>query len=141
MNAREKKKTNAAIDYFNNESKRMQELIITEKYLIQPAVVAKMVGMTPPGVEKRMREGQIRWFTVFGKKYLSGLEVDHWLHHSRQMMDNEKDTTKYEQMCLRRIPDNAAEVKKAALKCNAARPNFLPRESAENLHSELLQTS
>ena len=65
-----------ASNYLKTEMKRMKELTKKEEALVPPTQAAAMLGISPQAIEKRMREGSLRSYKVFGKNYLAGKQIE-----------------------------------------------------------------
>lgn len=66
----------AAVDYLKSESRKMREYSKKEEALLPPAQAAAMLGISPQAINKRIREGSLRTYQVFGKTYLAGKQIE-----------------------------------------------------------------
>lgn len=65
-----------AADYFKNEMAKYRQASKEEECLLIPSQAAAMMGISPQAVECRMKEGSLKTFTVFGRYWVSGREVE-----------------------------------------------------------------
>lgn len=65
-----------AADYFRDEMAKYRQAVKEEDCLILPSQAAAMMGISPQAVECRMKEGSLKTFTVFGRYWVSGREVE-----------------------------------------------------------------
>jgi hypothetical protein len=66
----------AAVEFLKVESRKMKEYSKKEDALLPPAQAAAMLGISPQAINKRMREGSLRSYQVFGKTYLAGKQIE-----------------------------------------------------------------
>ena len=66
----------AAVEFLKAESRKMTEYSKKEGALLPPAQAAAMLGISPQAINKRMREGSLRSYQVFGKTYLAGKQIE-----------------------------------------------------------------
>ena len=65
-----------AATYFRNEMAKYREYTAEEEALLLPAQAAALLGISPQAVECRMKEGSLKTFTVMGRHWVSGKEVE-----------------------------------------------------------------
>ena len=65
-----------AAKYLKTEMKRMKELTKEEEALVPPTQAAAMLGISPQAIDKRMREGSLRSYKVFGRSWLAGKQIE-----------------------------------------------------------------
>lgn len=97
-----------ATDYLKAEMKRMKELTKKEEALLPPVQAAAMLGISPQAIEKRMREGSLRSYKVFGKNYLAGKQIEEMMiERIKRLVAAGTDKNKLEETMYKKMAVNS----------------------------------
>lgn len=97
-----------ATDYLKTEMKRMKELTKKEEALLPPVQAAAMLGISPQAVEKRVREGSLRSYKVFGKTWLAGKQIEEMMiERIKRLVAAGTDKNKLEEIMYKKMAVNA----------------------------------
>ncbi len=97
-----------ATDYLKAEMKRMKELTKKEEALLPPVQAAAMLGISPQAVEKRVREGSLRSYKVFGKTWLAGKQIEEMMiERIKRLIAAGEDKNKLEEIMYKKMAVNS----------------------------------
>lgn len=122
-----KKNLNAikeAASYFQNEMAKYRKLTKEEECLILPAQAAAMMGISPQAIESRMKEGSLKTFTVLGRHWVSGREVESIMEDRiKKALSDGVDKDELEEKILTKMTVNAKIMMKKSKKTKLERKN------------------
>lgn len=102
-----------AMTWMKSETQRMKDLIKQEEMLLLPVQAAAMMGISQQSLERRMKDGNIRSFTVLGKVWVSGKQVDEIMNERIQKLKKAGvEKNKIEEGIYRKMFLNAKQLRK-----------------------------
>ena len=106
-----------AANYFKDEMAKYRQLTKEEECLILPSQAATMLGISPQAVECRMKDGSLQTFTVLGRHWVSGKEVEGiFTERIQKKIADGNDKNEIEDKFLKKMIVNAQVMKKRAQK-------------------------
>lgn len=102
-----------AMKRVQDETKRMKKLMKQEEMLLLPVQAAAMIGISPQAMERRIKDGSIRSFTIFNKVYVSGKQIDEMMNERiKSLIEAGADKNKIEEGIYKKMYLNAKSMKK-----------------------------
>lgn len=102
-----------AMDRISQEMKRYKAITAEEEALIMPSQAAAMIGISPQAMERKINDGSIRSFTVMGKVWVSGKQIEEiMLERVKKLIDAGEDKNKIEASMYKKMYLNAKALKK-----------------------------
>ncbi|MGE4488485.1 MAG: hypothetical protein AB7E95_02950 [Kiritimatiellales bacterium] len=106
-----------AAAYFRDEIAKYKEFCKEEECLMLPSQAAAMLGISPQAVESRMKEGSLTTFTVLGRHWVSGREIENVLmDRVRKAAANGTSEADIQIKIFKKMAANATVMKRRAQK-------------------------